>query len=152
MRFVHSGDVSRLQGLLSTTALVLALVGQGTALVHMGVVRHERCAEHGELVDVGAAGVARAADTAAVDASGSHERTVDVTAAVGSEEAADHAGDDHCVIAFSISNVPAVDGGVAEVDADVVVIAALTDGLLPSDGVVVRAILDVAPKTSPPTT
>ncbi len=122
--------------LVSTTALLLALVGQGTALLHMGVVRHERCDEHGELVDVFAPRTAEP------------ERQSD--AAIGSDSAV-HVADDHCVVAFRVAVVTDVDcvidvANVAAIDARVVA------GLAAADGVVARDVLDVAPKTSPPRT
>lgn len=36
---------------LATAALVLAFLGQLSALVHWDVVKHETCEEHGEIVD-----------------------------------------------------------------------------------------------------
>lgn len=66
-------------------ALALALTALFTSLVHMGAIRHERCAEHGELVEV----TARSTGAAA------HHGTalpVDSLAALD-REAADH---DHC--------------------------------------------------------
>ena len=44
-----------LDGRWFPTALALVLVaGQGATLAHLAIVRHAYCAEHGELVDVGA--------------------------------------------------------------------------------------------------
>lgn len=47
---------------LAGATIALALLGQVAGVLHMGVVRHERCDEHGELVERGA--------TVAVDVDG----------------------------------------------------------------------------------
>ncbi len=53
--------------LISSIALALTFAGQLSVLVHMGAVPHERCAEHGELIE-GAGAAPRAAHGAVDDA------------------------------------------------------------------------------------
>ena len=127
-----------LSSLVSTAALLLALLGQGTALVHMGVARHERCAEHNEIVDVRGAGHARPAD---------RDQHSSVAAVEGDGDG--HGADDHCFIAFRAAVVPEVELVLDAVDVTTILARAVA-GLGAADGVVPHEILDRAPKTSPP--
>jgi hypothetical protein len=66
----------------------VALVGQVTSFAHLVLVRHVRCAEHGELVELGKVNAAAPAAT-------SRQRSSTI-AADGSDDGHGH---DHCLIA-----------------------------------------------------
>ena len=53
------------RGLVARLAWLLSLLSLATSVVHMGVVRHDRCLEHGELVEVRGAPADQEPDTAA---------------------------------------------------------------------------------------
>jgi hypothetical protein len=116
--------------LTSVAALALAFTGQLCSIVHMAVVEHETCAEHGELVE--------AAGTVAVAA-----LEVDVDALTGANADDVH---DHCPLATTPSHHEhavslAVEGVARALERDVA---------LPRVGARVVDVLRVAPKTSPP--
>jgi hypothetical protein len=71
---------------MRSLALLLASIALGNVVLHDGLVRHERCAEHGELVDVHA--LTETTAHADIDLAGLH----DVPAAEAHE-------DDHCPLA-----------------------------------------------------
>lgn len=132
--------------LLSSLGLALVLVAQLSSLFHMGAIRHERCAEHGELVEVhGAAlrhGASPAADVIAHVAA--DEDVVDTLRAAAAAPGDEH---DHCELALT----PAVPGAALRLF-HVDLPRVLEDG--PVVALVAPALaadrLDVAPKTSPP--
>ena len=119
---------------LPLTALFLALLGQVTSLVHLGVVRHVVCADHGELVDV----VGPAHKDASLPGLHTHDAIDD--------------DDDHCVVAFRGVVVPNVSVSVVAVDP--VVVDALDVASVGGAAVSFSSltVLDRAPKTSPPLT
>lgn len=115
--------------LVSTIALALALTAQVSTLVHMGAVRHETCAEHGELVEVEGA----VADDHGARSDGSS----------AGDDADEH---DHCLLATT----PALHS-IAPSLAHVVHVAAVDDNVsVPAPRVVATTLLRSAPKTSPP--
>lgn len=117
-------------------SLALALTALLTSLVHMGVVRHERCAEHGELVEVAGPVTHGSAERALAESS------VAALTALEDEER-DH---DHCALATTsaLPSVPGVLESALTIDAPLVTTSA------PPLLLVAHDVLDVAPKTSPP--
>lgn len=127
----------RLTSMLSNGALGLALVSLLTSMVHLGVVRHERCAEHGELIEVVAAAHdlhAELGDLATTD-------TLDATTV-------DRDRHDHCSLATTHSALTAEHAMV-----HVAAIAGPAAGLLAATGrvTVCDDVLADAPKQGPPT-
>jgi hypothetical protein len=128
--------------LLSSIGLTLVFVGQLSALVHMAAVRHERCEEHGELVEAyglpGAharAGADRATDETAADAARSGPET--------QGQADEH---DHC----SLATTPC--GHDAVVTLWTLAVPRALEHASPVRSAHMHPVspLDVAPKTSPP--
>ena len=78
---------------LTVLAVVVASLGQFTSLAHEMTVRHFRCAEHGELTHVAAAGSA-SADAAGRSGAANDALRGAATSAVDAHE--------HCGLAFTI--------------------------------------------------
>ena len=132
----HSDPVSPRASLLGPLALLLALTAQLTGLVHLGVVRHERCAEHGELIEA-------AHDDDHDDGDPGEQRGWH---AAGSDD-----DDDHCDLAFRVAVSVAVFAAVAH-DLEVGVVGVdLQPGVRAAEAIRALDVLTVAPKTSPPT-
>lgn len=155
-RTCSSRPAARIAGLpsrlVSSLGLALVLLAQLFSLVHMGVVRHERCAEHGELVEV-SPGAAAATSSLAHEEAWTHGGAPGDEGAlpsVSSGAPAEHDGHDehdHCQLALT----PAVSSPAHQVLhhdlpllLDVDLPAATPAPLVATDR------LDVAPKTSPP--
>lgn len=138
---------ARVTSLVGPIALLLALTAQLTGLVHLGVVRHERCAEHGELVDVDGDVALRTGD---IDALALRSPGDARTALDSGGDSAD-GDDDHCDVAFRVGLHRVCFGGVVRdveaVDVAADVVSGVGDGCAPR----ARDVLAVAPKTSPPT-
>ena len=120
---------------LKVLALVLSLVAEASALVHMGVVHHDVCPEHGELVEGPASRVRATHATSPWDVIG-----VGGIAATGA--------DDHCVAGAPTrrsveTRIPGFSLGVPAR----ALTASRPVGLSPR---VTRDILAVAPKQGPP--
>jgi hypothetical protein len=131
-----------LSRLLSSLGLALVLVSQLCSLVHMGAIRHERCAEHGELVEL------------SEPARGPTHRDLarlgdDVVALSASGVATDE--HDHCQIALNPASAHAPSPSVVETLAFATPIDDASHMNAP-DVVLVDDALLVAPKTSPPST
>ena len=121
--------------IISSGAIALALTALLTSLVHMGAVRHERCAEHGELVEVLGPSVVHQQEPLAASA---------VTAVDGSADGTeDH---DHCLLATmtALPSQPAMLERATCVPAPCVTGAEAFLVLIAGD------VLGFAPKTSPP--
>lgn len=116
----------------------MALTAQLTGLVHLGVVRHERCAEHGELVEVAIG------DSQPEREHSDHDGVYAAGALVADE-------DDHCAVAFRVGvHAAAFCGTVSDVAvADLVGVAGSIGAAAEAEGSL--DLLAVAPKTSPPT-
>lgn len=117
---------------------ILALFAQLGSLAHLALVKHVTCAEHGEMIDV--------ADQAATSAVGADGRVAERR--IGSTQAWAH-GHDHCPLAAfrrqrSVARVQArpLSLPMAEPRG-----FALPAHLTPTPAI---ALLDVAPKSSPP--
>ncbi len=108
------------------------------SLAHMAVVRHEICAEHGEAVDV----FHDAAHSHAV-AVASKVRTVESRG-----DADSHEGHDHCQLACNRRNATCVESS-SSVPAAIVSIASATSAFVERSTPTI-ALLDLAPKSSPP--
>jgi hypothetical protein len=112
--------------LVSAISLALALTAQVSTLVHMGAVRHEACAEHGELVETSAT---------------NHDVPVDGDAPSDASE--EH---DHCLLATTPSL-----SSTAPLIASVVTVVVVDDAVIePPTRIVAATVLRSAPKTSPP--
>ena len=121
--------------LLSVMAFALATVAQLTALVHMGVVRHEICADHGSLVEV----VGHHA------AEQDHADRDTLFAASHSET------DDHCFVAHLAGAVTCVRSSFAPDQPPAPSRIRSVDPVpLCEVGLSSLSVLSVAPKTSPP--
>ena len=120
---------------LRNAALGLAFTGQLVALLHMGLVHHGVCAEHGELVEV---------VKEASKAPDGHHATGVSSAAVSIDD-----GDEHCGASTMTRSAGAVSppvfthGAVVVAGAD----ACVSSRSAPS---FTRDFLDVAPKHGPP--
>lgn len=121
----HRRGVARL-------AWFLSLLSLATSVVHMAVVRHERCLEHGELVEV---------HSGHNDAGGQADVAIG-TLAFGDQH------DEHCPLA----NTPAATSSLepARLAADLPAALAATATPAPSVAHPSVATLDVAPKHGPP--
>ena len=121
------------RGLAAVMAVVYAM-GMLSGLFHMVEVKHEVCADHGELVHAGELGAsdAHAADSDVATLS-SHE-----------SEAHGHCGLDHHVDSSADLDVPQPLG------APTLLAGPLGPSLSAHDALVVRNVLDEAPKQGPP--
>lgn len=129
--------------MFSTGAFALAIIALFTSLVHLGVVRHERCAEHGEVIDV-------AVNTPHADTSLSHDpqtraQTQDALHSLPSGAAdSEH---EHCPLATTPSTPTSTSAvvNVTSIAAPVALVAAP-----PVRNAVIRDVLIDAPKQGPP--
>lgn len=126
---------ARLQTLVGPVALLLALTAQFTGLVHLGVVRHERCVEHGELVEVAVGRVA-------------HEAVERDTVFASAADVDD--GDDHCTVAFRVAVHSESGRGAAFALEPIAPGQKPHAGIAAADAAVSIPLLAQAPKTSPP--
>jgi hypothetical protein len=129
---------------LALVAALAQLIGSVGAYVHFAFVRHERCAEHGELVHAGASerGGGHHAATAPLS-------TTEGPAGLGSADAGKHEHDP-CSVVASVRKRQLT----APV-ASTVIEAEVGDGVAPytsSDVGCERELYQLAPKTSPPST
>ncbi len=125
---------------VAPVALALALLGQANALVHLGVVRHDRCAEHGELVE---RAQARSPTAPAAPVFQSERAGVDATTGV----VADDDSHEHCaalMVARASTAPPSAIAGKPHAATPLRVVVAFAR--VPSTQQPYRT----APKTSPP--
>ena len=124
--------------IVASVLATIALAGQVTSFAHLVLVRHVRCAEHGELVEIGKA---RAATKAT--------RRNAPTNFVSAESTADGHGHEHCLIAPMRRDRIAA-GAPAWLDS-LHVDAFSTVGVVAEDEVAPPiALILLAPKNSPP--
>lgn len=134
--------------LVSSLGLVLVFLAQLFSLVHMGVVRHERCAEHGELVEV-APGSTHGASSSRAERAATHPATDDGDAvpALSTSAGAEDDEHDHCQLALT----PAVPSPAHQVlHDDLPRLLATEMSATSAAPLIATDRLDVAPKTSPP--
>jgi hypothetical protein len=117
-------------GVVAAVAFFASLVAQFGIVAHMGLVRHEVCADHGELV----------------------EREAGAPAAPAAPHSLPTADHDHCPLVANPGQAPApalhvVDVGVVP---PLTLEALARTGVPPTMSQTSLALLAVAPKTSPP--
>ncbi|MEZ4401807.1 MAG: hypothetical protein R3B06_17395 [Kofleriaceae bacterium] len=119
---------------------VLCLVGQVVALFHLGLVRHVRCAAHGELVHADEVAVDDPVQATADQAPGDLAQLFNRSAAHGAEH-------EHCQLATDRTDVTVATAlRVARPTATTEAVAVVRTAAVP-----VRALFRLAPKASPPT-
>jgi len=133
-----SGAPSRVHAALTALAFVLASL---FGIVHEATTQHVRCAQHGELVDSGAAGV-RAERLERGELRGPAMR-----AGAGSRVASH--GHEHCALA-SVTRAARVLSSAPALVVVPVAVSRLVVAALPPVAVADRALYRTAPKTSPP--
>ena len=116
----------------------LALVGQLVVLLHMGLVRHDVCAEHGELVEH--ASSSTRAVHADIRVAGLHDVKID----------RDGDDDDHCLATTLTRSFAAHAPVVAPADVACVHVVAAGHARKNDVDAAPLAVLDVAPKQGPP--
>jgi hypothetical protein len=122
----------------ASLAVCLAFAGQLVATMHMGLVRHDVCAEHGELVEASAAARHNAAHPDLARA-GLHDVRVDRL----------DSDDDHCLAVTLTQSLATFTSAALDVSHASAALD-LAHAAVPVDDVVALAVLDVAPKQGPP--
>ena len=133
-----SGAPSRVHAALTALAFVLASL---FGIVHEATTRHVRCAQHGELMDSGAAGVRPERPERG------ELRAPAVPAGSGSQVASH--GHEHCAL-DSVTRAARILSSASALVAAPVTVSRLVVAALPPVAARDRALYRTAPKTSPP--